>query len=273
MSARPCREGVRARTEQPDKARGHLRLVGSLYPDPEFEVERPRTRADCEDAPRPCPWISCRYHLYIDCTRPGSIKFNFPDKEVWDLEHSCVLDEIDGPKTLDEVGALLNLTRERSRQIEEGVLVRLGEDARVLATLERQVEFSEDEMKILEMARRITDINRKIASLKEERAGLLSKMEALSMKVNPDPEPPPPPPPPDVRQENVERWILDQMQDGEWVPTRRLGTHIPPDILYGDDPRKTVKKAIVRLAEKNLIENGKAEGHPKSWRLINGQSK
>lgn len=25
--------------------------------------ERPRRRGDCVDGPRPCPWVSCRYHL------------------------------------------------------------------------------------------------------------------------------------------------------------------------------------------------------------------
>jgi hypothetical protein len=27
--------------------------------------DRPRTRADCIDGPRPCPWYGCRYHLGI----------------------------------------------------------------------------------------------------------------------------------------------------------------------------------------------------------------
>ena len=49
----------------------------------------------------------------------GSIKLNFPDKEIWELEHTCALDVAEkGGITLEEVGEIMNLTRERIRQIE-----------------------------------------------------------------------------------------------------------------------------------------------------------
>ena len=48
-----------------------------------------------------------------------SIKKNFPHKEVWELEETCALDVAErGGLTLEEVGELLNLTRERIRQME-----------------------------------------------------------------------------------------------------------------------------------------------------------
>jgi hypothetical protein len=86
----------------------------------ELEAMRPRTRADCADGPRPCLFVSCKYHLYLDVNpRTGSVKLNFPDKELWDLEHTCALDVADkGGITLEEVGAIMNLTRERVRQVE-----------------------------------------------------------------------------------------------------------------------------------------------------------
>ncbi len=86
----------------------------------ELEAFRPVTRADCVDGPRPCPWISCKYHLYLDVNpRTGSIKLNFPDIEPWEMVHSCVLDIADrGPVTLEDVGRIMNLTRERIRQLE-----------------------------------------------------------------------------------------------------------------------------------------------------------
>jgi hypothetical protein len=89
--------------------------------------DRPRTRGDCIDGPRPCPWISCRHHLYLDVSRrTGSIKLNFPDLEPWQLEHSCALDVADdGGSTLEDVGALMNVTRERVRQLEIDALHRL----------------------------------------------------------------------------------------------------------------------------------------------------
>jgi hypothetical protein len=86
----------------------------------DLEEYRPASRNDCIDGPRPCPWISCKYHLYLDVNpRTGSIKLNFPDIEPWEMIHSCVLDIADrGPVTLEDVGRIMNLTRERIRQLE-----------------------------------------------------------------------------------------------------------------------------------------------------------
>jgi DNA-directed RNA polymerase sigma subunit (sigma70/sigma32) len=56
----------------------------------------------------------------------GSIKLNFPDKEVWELEETCALDVADrGGITLEEVGTIMNLTRERIRQVETRGLLKL----------------------------------------------------------------------------------------------------------------------------------------------------
>ena len=76
--------------------------------------------ADCVDGPRPCPFVSCKYHLYLDVKEETqSIKLNFPHLEVWEMEHSCALDVSEqGGLTLEEVGHILNLTRERVRQVE-----------------------------------------------------------------------------------------------------------------------------------------------------------
>ncbi|MCC6901838.1 MAG: hypothetical protein IT377_22905, partial [Polyangiaceae bacterium] len=51
---------------------------------------------------------------------------NFPDLEVWDLPTSCALDVAEGgATTLEDVGGILNLTRERIRQLELSALARL----------------------------------------------------------------------------------------------------------------------------------------------------
>jgi hypothetical protein len=83
-------------------------------------TERPRTRAECENGPRPCPFVGCRHHLYLDVNpATGSIRLNFPDLEVWEMKDSCALDIADqGGTTLMELGAVINVTRERIRQIE-----------------------------------------------------------------------------------------------------------------------------------------------------------
>ena len=100
-----------------------------------FEQFRPKSRGDCRNAPRPCPWVSCKYHLYLDIVmQSGSIKMNFPDLEVWEMTETCALDVADrGGITLEDVGILLNLTRERIRQVEKSGLDKL-----------RQVLGSED---------------------------------------------------------------------------------------------------------------------------------
>ena len=68
----------------------------------------------------PCPLVSCSHHLYLDVNpESGAIKLNFPHLEVWEMAETCSLDVADrGGITLEEVGAILNLTRERIRQVE-----------------------------------------------------------------------------------------------------------------------------------------------------------
>jgi hypothetical protein len=94
---------------------------------PETDYWKPRTRAECRDMDRPCPFVSCKYHLFVDVSpRTGAIKLNFPDLEVWDLAESCSLDVADrGGTTLEDVGAIMNLTRERIRQVEVKALAKL----------------------------------------------------------------------------------------------------------------------------------------------------
>ena len=92
--------------------------------------ERPRSRAEClhgQHAERPCPFVSCKHHLYLDVNdRTGSIKVNFPVAEVWDMPDTCTLDIADrGGITLEEVGEIMNLTRERIRQLETRGLAKL----------------------------------------------------------------------------------------------------------------------------------------------------
>src|SRR5260221_5964241 len=117
---------VRARTISVKRmTKRELELGRLLYP--EVDVDPPRVRADCLDGARPCPFVSCKHHLYLDVSaRTGAIKLNFPDLEVWDMTETCALDVADrGGTTLEEVGAIMNLTRERIRQVEVKGLAKL----------------------------------------------------------------------------------------------------------------------------------------------------
>lgn len=148
MSARPWKGRSRPRSvsakelqrlveaEQPDAAEEKLQLL---------DGERPRTRGDCmtaeqlveewyknhpdaiaappfADGPnsaRPCPWAGCKYHLYSTVEETGSLRVTFPELEPDELQETCALDVADRRGlTLEEVGELVNLTRERVRQIE-----------------------------------------------------------------------------------------------------------------------------------------------------------
>ena len=123
---RKRRSRARARTISIRRlSKTELNLGRMMYP--ETDYWKPSTRADCADMERPCPFVSCKYHLYID-VHPvrGSIKINFPDLEVWEMQDTCALDIADrGGITLEEVGEIMNLTRERVRQVETQGLAKL----------------------------------------------------------------------------------------------------------------------------------------------------
>ena len=105
--------------------REELRLGALLYPP--VDLPRPSSRLECAQEVRPCPWVACKHHLYLDVNpETGSIKINFPDLEPWELSNTCALDVADrGGITLEEVGEIMNLTRERIRQVEVRGLLKL----------------------------------------------------------------------------------------------------------------------------------------------------
>jgi Sigma-70, region 4 len=111
-----------------------------LYP--EMDYWKPRMREECAGGPRPCPFVSCKHHLFIDVSpKTGAIKLNFPDLEVWELKESCALDVADrGGTTLEDVGAIMNLTRERIRQVEVKALAKLE----ALADMESLREYVDE---------------------------------------------------------------------------------------------------------------------------------
>lgn len=112
-------ERVRCATIPPGHLSREERAAGELLEYP-ANVDRPKMRSDCMDMDRPCPFVSCSHHLYLDVNPlTGAIKINFPHLEVWEMPETCSLDVADrGGITLEEVGAILNLTRERIRQVE-----------------------------------------------------------------------------------------------------------------------------------------------------------
>ncbi|MFO8073874.1 MAG: sigma factor-like helix-turn-helix DNA-binding protein [Polyangia bacterium] len=118
---------VRARTVPVKKmTKEQMRIGRMLFP--VADHNRPGTRAECANVERPCPFVSCKYNLYLDVNpNTGSVKMNFPDIEVWEMKDSCALDVAErGGVTLEEVGEIMNLTRERIRQLEMSGLSKLA---------------------------------------------------------------------------------------------------------------------------------------------------
>lgn len=95
------------------------------YPD---DVERPKRRADCRDGPRPCPFVACKYHLFLDITEWGSIQFNVDEDPavIEEMPHTCALDVADrGEHTCAFVSEILSVTPANVQHIEDVALIKL----------------------------------------------------------------------------------------------------------------------------------------------------
>jgi len=100
----------------PDEAQ----ILGLLQP------HRPPNRSICEQGVRPCPYVSCRYHLYLDVRGDGVLRINFPEREPEELMATCALDMAeDGPRTLDQIAGLMGMSKERARQLEASAFTKL----------------------------------------------------------------------------------------------------------------------------------------------------
>ena len=94
------------------------------------DVSRPTKRSECPEE-RPCPFVSCRYNTYLEVTsdvKREKITINHPDLQPWEVlpEDSCALDLADECQSLERVGRVLGITRERVRQIECDILKKTG---------------------------------------------------------------------------------------------------------------------------------------------------
>ncbi len=76
---------------------------------PGVDYDRPANRSECRGGARPCPFVSCMHHLYLDVSPTnGAIQFNFPGLDVDDLAETCAIDidepEVDRPDQEDDDG-------------------------------------------------------------------------------------------------------------------------------------------------------------------------
>jgi hypothetical protein len=110
-----------------------LRAQNNAFPWDQYD--RPKTRGDCLpggiNGVRPCPFVSCRYHLAVNVNREsGSLSETYPGKSLDEVPATCSLDIADeGGSTLEQVGNVMNVTREAARLVEAKALKKLR-DAR-----------------------------------------------------------------------------------------------------------------------------------------------
>lgn len=115
-----------------DEPNGPIRLPMVEEDEPEapgsVDAVRPRTRAECTNGPRPCPWVGCRMNTYLDVDRrTGRVALSRPgEPDEVPADTSCALDLAErGGMSLSEVGDVLGVVRERVRQIEEEALTKV----------------------------------------------------------------------------------------------------------------------------------------------------
>lgn len=111
-----------------ERVRLGLPVVPEEYPE---GVRRPTCRDECRDAPRPCPFVSCKWHLFITDIAPDG-RIHTQETPPWELTESCALDvaEREQPLPAREVGEFLGCTSSRVLQIEVQLRAKLGVELR-----------------------------------------------------------------------------------------------------------------------------------------------
>jgi hypothetical protein len=78
----------------------------------------PATRGDCQDGPRPCRALLCRYNLWFDISRKA--------KKGAEVAETCALDVADqGGLMRPAVGTVISMTKEGVRYLEMNALDKL----------------------------------------------------------------------------------------------------------------------------------------------------
>ena len=103
----------------------------------------PLTRAECPAATEPCGHVLCRHHLWVDDRRTCTGSPRSVQSQAWgDPRQTCSLRVAElGPQTMEIVGVVLGLSRERVRQLEVAAIEQVRErDPRVLQGLRDLLE-------------------------------------------------------------------------------------------------------------------------------------
>lgn len=140
VRGRRTRRTVQKRSENIKRLSKRQFALGQTVQSHPEQAARPRTWGECIAAGRgtetPCALVACAYHLALDVDAetgtitlrdPGVVRDGdadgVPEIDVRAMRATCALAEAArGGITLEDVGAMLNLTRERIRQVETKAL-------------------------------------------------------------------------------------------------------------------------------------------------------
>lgn len=114
-------------------------VVRNLIDSKERGFTKPKFREDCKDVVRPCPYITCRYNLFLDVEDNGAIRFNQRTKDPTAVKSislsgkevypSCTLDMVEMmPNGIsnDDIGRILGgISRETVRLLAKKILLSL----------------------------------------------------------------------------------------------------------------------------------------------------
>jgi hypothetical protein len=108
-----------------------LRVVDALQLPDDWEMLPgvPATRADCANVARPCPYLSCRHHLWLrlQSENPGNPKAGKQGATTFkpSSNQSCALDVAEKGATFEEIGRFLGCDSTRARQIAAAAIDKL----------------------------------------------------------------------------------------------------------------------------------------------------
>ena len=90
-------------------------------------VPRPKTRGECHNIQRPCPYATCQFNMLTEIGPKGQLEQRYPDVESMPANASCVLDVADQYGSLDvkEVAAIMLEQPKSIINLEESAIRRL----------------------------------------------------------------------------------------------------------------------------------------------------
>jgi len=131
----------------PEATPGRRRVHLPLY----VEFVRPMTVGDCRDGPRPCPLVSCEFHLATQLASklPEDVSDEEVERLLRAMPYTCAQDVIDAHPEGAElrlIGAAFGISHERVRQLERRTLNRYLRGRAERANLREHVDLDEEHL-------------------------------------------------------------------------------------------------------------------------------